>query len=142
VPTARLYLMRLLGRPTALDLAIRALHTLTSRQLRQALTEVMMTLTLPGGVQLRLGEDLKMPFPPALQKLENAELLALLRQVDPTPDSAAGSGARDWASLPDRLHFIVDLFRSYHAEASLFQAPFDPEQTAVLKAGRLPGGVL
>jgi len=66
----------------------------------------------------------------------------LLEQIDPTPDNLHGSGAVDWANLPDRLHFIADLFRCYQESPDLFEPPFTPDQVAVLKAGGLPGGDL
>jgi hypothetical protein len=138
----RLYLMRLLGRPTALDPAIGALLEAAQTLLREAITEVMMTISLPHGKLVRLGEDLRASFPASLRQIHNPELLALLEALDPTPDSSAGSGARDWANLPDRLHFIIDLFRCYQENQDLFEPPFTSEQVEALKAGRLPDGSL
>jgi hypothetical protein len=69
-------------------------------------------------------------------------LKALLVLLDPTPDSQVESGARDWADLPDRLHFIIELFRCYQEIRDLFEPPFTAEQVEALKAGRLPGGRL
>jgi len=66
----------------------------------------------------------------------------LLERTDPTPDSLRETGALDWADLPDRLHFIVDLFRCYQESRDLFEPPFTPEQVSALTAGRLPGGRL
>jgi hypothetical protein len=137
-----LYLMRLLGRPTALDNALRALLVEVATHLRQTITEVMMTLNLPSGVRVRLGDDLPAGFPASLQQIVNPELKALLERLDPTADSTLGSGARDWADLPDRLHFIIDLFRCYQENRDLLEPPFTPEQTQALKAGKLPEGKL
>lgn len=136
------HIRRLLGRPNVLDQAIQGLLEATQTFLRQALTELMMTLNLPCDVQLRLGEDLNVPYPPSLQQITNPELKTLLAKVDPTPDSQAGSGARDWADLPDRLHFIIDLFRSYQEDQDLLEPPFTPKQVEALIAGMLPGGEL
>jgi hypothetical protein len=66
----------------------------------------------------------------------------LLERTDPTPDSLRETGALDWADLPDRLHFIVDLFRCYQERRALLEPPFTDEQVAALTAGRLPGGRL
>ncbi len=139
---AQLGLRRLLGRPNALDRAIETLLAATRAFLHQALTELMMTLNLPGDVQLRLGEDLQVGFPASLQQISNSELKALLEKVDPTPDSPTGSGARDWADLPDRLHFIIDLFRSYQENRDLLELPFTGEQVKTIKSGRIPKGKL
>ena len=137
-----LYIRRLLGRPTALDQAIQALLVFTRSLLRQTITEIMMTISLPSGLQLKLGDDLKVGFPPSLEKITQPELIALIEKLDPTPDSVADSGALDWADLPDRLHFIIDLFRCYQENQELHAPPFTQAQVQALKAGRLPTGEL
>jgi hypothetical protein len=102
----------------------------------------MMTITLPSGVRLRLGQDLGANFPDLLKQITNPELSLLLEKHDPTPDSTIDSGAIDWADLPDRLHFIIDLFRCFQENQDLFTPPFTPEQVEALKAGRRPAGRL
>ena len=139
---AHLYLMRLLGRPTALDLATRLLLAAAREFLRKALTEIMMIITLPSGLQLRLGEDLAVSFPVTLQQIALPELRHLLKRLDPTPDSLADSGATDWADLFERLHYIIDLFRCYQESLELLTMPFTPDQVAALKSGKLPDGRL
>ncbi|MFN2195559.1 MAG: hypothetical protein ACK2UW_05480 [Anaerolineales bacterium] len=139
---AGLYLHRLLGRPSRLDQAIQALLAAVRRELRVLITETMMTITLPGGRVLRLGEDLSGGYPTALQTLTLPELKTLYEAVDPHPDSLADSGALDWADLPDRLNFIAELFRCYQETPELFTPPYTSAQVTELKAGRLPGGVL
>ena len=139
---AYLYLMRLLGHPTRLDLAIRALFAEMRALLRQVITETMMKIALPSGMVLRLGEDLSAGFPEPLQHITNLELSAFLAKHDQTPDSLTNTGALDWADLSERLHFIADLFRCYQDCRSLFEPPFAPEQAEALKAGRLPNGRL
>ncbi len=138
----RLFFVRLLGGPTPFDAAIDALVVVARQQARLIITEHMMTIGLPHGARLRLGNDLRAEFPASLKQLANPDLRALLERVDPTPDSPRESGAVDWADLPERLHFIVDLFRCYHESRDLFEPPFTPDQVAALKAGRLPGGRL
>ena len=59
-----------------------------------------------------------------------------------TTASTHDTGAVDWADLPERLHFIVDMFRCYQEWPDLFVAPFTPEQVVALKAGHLPPGRL
>jgi hypothetical protein len=100
-----------------------------------------MTLALPHEV-VRLGRDLVGPFPERLKRIENVELRALAQRVDPTPDTPIGSGAEDWADLPERMHFIADLFRAYQERPALFSPPFTPEQVSVLKEGGRPAGQL
>lgn len=139
---AHLYVRRLLGRPTALDIVSRVLLAAARSHLRQLVTESMMTITLPSGTRLRLGEDLSVSFPTSLQQLDYLDLTRLIEQHDPTPDSPLDSGAIDWADLPDRLHFIIDLFRCYQETPELLDPPFTPEQVRVLKAGERPAGEL
>jgi hypothetical protein len=109
---------------------------------RQAITETLMTLRLPDDRILYLAEDLRGGFPPDLQQIDLPDLQNLLRQIDPTPDSAGESGARDWGDLADRIHFIADMFRIYEEDGSLLAPPFTPDQVATLKAGRRPAGRL
>jgi len=138
----RLFLLRLFDRPSPFDAALDALVEEARRQARLVITEYMMTITLPKGVCLRLGEDVPAAFPESLKELALADLRALLAQIDRTPDSTGGTGAVDWSNLPDRLHFICDLFRCYHELADLFEPPFTAAQVTALKAGRLPEGRL
>jgi hypothetical protein len=135
-------LRRLLGRPTKFDLAVQAWLAGVQRLMRQALTESMMTIHLPPDLTIRLGDDLTAGFPDILRQLADPDLRSLLSQIDPTPDSLSESGALDWADLPDRLHFIADLFRCYQETRALFDAPYMPRQVAALKAGRIPEGSL
>ena len=62
---------------------------------RVVVTEHLLRLSLPGGERLEAGEDLRAEFPAALAHLVNAELLALLDLVDPTPDSLQETAAAD-----------------------------------------------
>jgi hypothetical protein len=116
-----------------------ALHKIGDRLraiVRAVVTEELMTLELPDGT-LRLGRDLTGAFPSDLSTLTDPELVDFLRAVDPTPDTPRGSGAQDWASLPQRMHFIADLFRLRHANTALFQPPFTPEQLRAIADGRI-----
>ena len=133
---------RLLGRATPFDRAVQALLAATQLQMRRTITETIMSIRIPPDMLVSLGDDLTAGFPDVLRQLVDPDLCALLAQLDPTPDSLAESGALDWANLPDRLHFIIDLFRCYHESRNLFEAPFTPQQVEALKAGRLPDGRL
>ena len=134
--------MRLFNRWTQLDEAIQSLITAARHQVRYLLTEYMMVLEIPHEIRLRLGQDLHAEFPPMLQQVADQELCDFLAQIDPTPDSLLETGAVDWADLPDRIHFIVDLFRCYGESVDLMEPPFTPEQILDLKAGRLPNNPL
>lgn len=135
---AGIWIMRLFNRPTNLDRALTALLETLHHQFRALLTEYMMVLWVPPGIWLRLGTDLPAEFPAQLRELTYPELCALMMQIDPTPNSPLESGAVDWADLPDRIHFIADLFRCYEETPDLLDAPFTPEQVTLFKQGTLP----
>ena len=137
-----LFVKRVAGKTGLLDKAIELLIQRIQYHLRRALTIHLMTLTIPPGNCLHLGRDLSMAYPDDLKQLGNADLLALLQQTDPTPDSLLESGADDWANLAERMHFIGELFRCCHAAKELLDAAFTQEQVEALKQGRLPGGSL
>jgi hypothetical protein len=138
----RLVLTRLLRGSAPLDSAVGTLIAAVRDHAHQLITEHLMTIGLPRGVRLRLGDDLGAEFPPSLNRITNPELQTLLALVDPTPNSARESGAVDWADLPDRIHFIADMFRCYQESPDLLEPPFAPDQVVALKAGHLPGGRL
>ncbi len=138
----RLFLPRLFGRPDPIDAALDDLLAEARRLAHLVVTERMMTLGLPHGVVLRLGDDVPGTFPPSLVQITLPDLQALIARFDPTPDSTRGSGAADWSALSDRLRYIVDLFRCYHEAADLLDPPFMAGQVTALEAGLLPEGRL
>ena len=137
----RAWIARVTGRPMPADVAIDALVKAVRRRLRLVITDLLMTLRLPG-VVLHLGRDVSGEFPEELRVIEYAPLRTLLASIDPTPDSTAESGAVDWANLRERLHYIADLFRCWHGKPELFTAPFTPEQVTAMREGRRPDGSL
>jgi len=112
----------------------------------RTVTRMTMTYALPTRV-MRLGEDVVPPtelvnFPAELLRVENERLRAIIRRYDAGLDTLSGSGALNWASLDDRMSFIVDFFRAYQHYKQLFDPPFTAGQVAVIKTGNLPGGQL
>jgi len=135
---ARTRFWSLAGRPSPLDRALERLVEEVRRPVREAITLHMMRLELPGGLDLRLGQDLAGAFPESLRELRHPELLGLLARVDPTPDSLAGTAVSDWADLGQRVHYIVDLFRSHQETQGLLMPPYAPAQGERIMAGRAP----
>ena len=129
-------------RPIPFDDAIKAPIAAAHRQAHLRITDQLMTSGLPQGVRLHLGDDLSAEFPPALRQIANPDLITLLAQIDPSPDSTSDSGEIEGADLTDRIHFIADMFRCYADSAEIFDPPFTPEQITQLKAGHLPDGQL
>lgn len=128
----------LFNRPTPLDLAIGKFAGEARLHIRRFLSAHLMELGFPKGVRLHLGKDLKANFPTNLATLNNPDLLALLKRIDPTPGSLAETGAVDWANLYDRLHFIADLFRCYQETPDLLSPPFDKDLVRSIKEGLAP----
>jgi hypothetical protein len=126
--------------------AFTPLATRLERIWRELATRTLMRLELPD-MTLRLGEDIpaltsERDFPPLLSRLEHPELVALMAQLDRTPDDTAGSAARDWGSLSDRMNLIVDLFRTRQQDRLLYDQPFTFLQVDAFQAGRVPHGRL
>ena len=113
---------------------------------RELLTRELMTLELPS-VSLCLGEDLppwsvRREFPDDLRRVGHPRLVALLAELDLTPDTVVGSGARDWASLRDRMNFVVDFFRTRQQDHLLYERPFTRMQAVAIAEDRIPHGAL
>ncbi len=129
------------GRSSDTKQALDEVDRQVKRIAREAVTETLVTLSLPGQT-LSLGRDVPGSFPAGLRTIDNRELAALLGRIDPTPDTTRGSGARDWSNLRQRIHFIADLFRVYQERPALLSEPFTAAQVAVIKAGGRPAGRL
>lgn len=139
--------LRVRGLPEwSLRQAFAPLATRLERIWRELATRALMRIELPD-LTLRLGEDIpaltsERDFPPALVRLEHPELVALMAQLDRTPDDTAGSAARDWGSLADRMNLIVDLFRTRQQDRLLYDQPFTFLQVDAFHEGRVPHGRL
>lgn len=119
---------------------------------RELSTRKLTTLPTPRET-LRLGRDLPAPpgaplFPSLLERLDDGELVDTLERYGaydpsaPVRRFAAGSGARDWALLDERMRFILTYFRSRQTDESQFSPPFTTSQLEDLEAGRVPVGEL
>ena len=123
---------------------------------RRVVTVALMTITLPPDRVLWLGRALPGRFPEVLATLTSAELLALLKSVGAGADNDTASGAAgpgitpgatepagtDWSNLQQRMRYIADLFRAYHVDDALLDAPFTAPQVADIWLGRRPSGPL
>jgi hypothetical protein len=108
---------------------------------RRVITESLMVLRLPH-TTLALGRHLDVPCPEALLRLNDPELLELLREYEPHTGQCTNCGADDWADLRQRMHYILNLFRAFHANEGLFDPPFRPDQSDLIVRGKLPQGRL
>jgi hypothetical protein len=119
---------------------------------QEAVTRVLMTLSIPLDSHARSGQaavlttlalgcDLDAPVPQRLQAA-HPFLDALVKRYDPCAAGSTACAAKDWCDLPQRMHYIVHLFRAYADSAALFSAPFTPEQVTSFRAGIIPTGNL
>ena len=115
------------GRRTRVKTVLDELDRHAKQVAHEAVTELLMTLSLPGET-LSLGSDVPGTFPPELKTIDNADLRALLARIDRTPDTTRGSGARSWSSLTDRINYIADLFRVHQNDPKLFGDPFTAQE--------------
>lgn len=136
------FILRVLGRLADFDRAVEVYVAGAQRQAQFLVTKALMTIDLASTARLRLGDDLSAAFPPILLHLSNPDLLALLAQIDPTPDSTRESGTEFWGDFPDRIHFIADMFRCYALTDELLGPPFSEDQIAAFRQGRIPAGRL
>ena len=109
-------------------------------------THYLMTLVLPDGI-IHLGKDLRCPqgsplFPEHLSEPHDEELTALLKKYEAHLNTQVQSHARNWAVLEDRMHFILNLFRSRQQHRPLHESPFNPDQEDKIRQNTLPTGQL
>jgi hypothetical protein len=112
-----------------------------SRLAREVITESFLVMSLPGRV-LALGRHLADAYPDELREPTDADLTELLARFEPVPPGRDDCGARDWSDLPQRMHYIVHLFRAFHFHEELAREPFTPEQVAAFSRGDVPDGEL
>jgi hypothetical protein len=129
------------GRRTRVKALLDELDRHVKRIAHEAVTELLVTLSLPGEV-LDLGRDVPGAFPAELKTIDDPDLRALLGRLDRTPDTTRGSGADRWSSLTDRINYIADFFRVYQGDPKLLGDPFTAEQATVIRSGGRPAGRL
>lgn len=122
--------------------AIKTLGRTVKETWDEVLTRYAMNLSLPAGTEISLHGDVPKratEFPNDLVLLDNEDLVDLLSSYDHRLDTLINSGANNWAALPDRMGFIVDLFRSRQQDLTLFGEPFTDEQRGSLAKALVPG---
>jgi hypothetical protein len=108
----------------------------------RVVTETMMMMTLPPSLNLDLHRNVDFPFPESLHTLQEASLIELLARFEPAGGAHDDCGARDWSELPQRVHYIIHLFRAFQERVELFTPPFSEDQVRTLMSGKVPRGSL
>ncbi len=109
-------------------------------------THYLMTLIMPDGV-LHLGRDLPQPqgqplFPDHLLNPQDPKLNSILLQYEALSNTYLHSQARNWARFEDRMHYILNLFRSRQQHTPLYDSPFDEMQKDYIRQNMIPEGKL
>ena len=108
---------------------------------RAIITDCMMTLRVPASHVLRLGRTIEVPFPESLRRLDD-EVSTVVARFRCDAHGTHDCGARDWAVLDERMHYIAHLFRAFHEDPALATPPFSDAQRAAIAAGSIPDGEL
>ncbi|HET6964955.1 MAG TPA: hypothetical protein VFH58_09300 [Acidimicrobiales bacterium] len=128
-----------------LDRLVDDLAGVLDRAWQAGLTATMLRL-VTADETLDLCRDLPMlggvMWPPGLAALEPGEAATVLAVWDRTRGDGRPTAVEDWAELPERMNYIVNLFRSRQRHAALFDPPFSDGQLEDLRAGRRPSGPL
>ncbi len=113
------------------------------RLARQTITEHMMTLRLSEDQAALCGPGSagQLPARPSSRSTIPTCKPYCSRSIPP-PTAYAAQARTIGANLPDRLHFIADMFRAYEEDGGLLGPPFTLEQVMKLKAGQRPAGRL
>jgi hypothetical protein len=117
---------------------------------KRVATRFLMQLALPGGKSLPLGEKIPKSaaapdfLPPDVRDISSPwELVALLATYDKAHGTGdEGTAATDWCVLPDRMNFIVNLFRSRQQDKTLLGQPFSDAQRSFIERGEVPPATL
>jgi hypothetical protein len=102
-----------------------------------------------GPLRLAVGDDVPrldgLDYPEPLRDLTDPGLVEFLHGtggLDPGAVGLAGTAARDWTRLGERMRYVVNLFRALHLHPDVFTAPYTPAQFEQIRAGQIPPGPL
>jgi hypothetical protein len=100
-----------------------------------------------GPLRLAVGDDAPrldgLDYPVPLRKFTDPRLVEFLRGprgMDPGGAGLAGTAARDWTRLGERMRFVVNLFRALHPDA--FTARNTDAHFEQVLTGQVPAGPL
>ncbi len=76
------------------------------------------------------------------EPLAGADAGAAVANWDRTYGRGHPCGVGDWASIGERMNYIVNLFRSRQQHPALCRPPFSAAQVAAIETGQIPSGPL
>jgi hypothetical protein len=74
----------------------------------------------------------------ATQRLMTYEVGDHVLTVGEDVPGGAGTAARNWADIRDRMRYVYALFDRFHEDPEVAAAPFPPEEMATIASGRRP----
>jgi hypothetical protein len=99
-----------------------------------------------GPLRLAVGDDVPsldgLEYPDDLQELRDPELTDFLHGLTRGEVGLAGTATRDWTRLPERMRYIVNLFRALHLHPDVVTSPYSARQFECIQAGQIPAGQL
>jgi hypothetical protein len=102
-----------------------------------------------GPLRLAVGDDVPgldgLDYPESLQTLTDPELTEFLfgrAGLDHGGGTLAGTGVGDWTELPQRMKYIVTLFRALHLHPDVCTTPYTAKQFEQIAADQIPAGQL
>jgi flagella basal body P-ring formation protein FlgA len=119
----------------------RAMKAAAKKVMRRLMTEFLMELHLPNET-LDLGDDVPplngQSFSADLKNISNPQVRQIVKAWDANPNSLRGSAGEDWTDLPDRMNYIVDMFRSRQKDQSLYNKPKHVQRKAAASSPARP----
>lgn len=111
--------------------------------IRRCVTQRLLQFDI-GALRLAVAQDVPVPAVLADAALYTTPALNLLRSVGgEVVDGAAsfaGTAARDWTRIKERMRYVFALFHAFHTEPQVCLAPYTADQLAAIEAGRYPTG--
>lgn len=113
--------------------------------IRRCVTQRLLQFDI-GPRRLAVAQDVPQPTPLLPLSAEQAPAIGVLSTIGgplvaaETPQP--GTAAHDWTRIQERMRYVFTLFRAFHAEPQVFDAPYAAPQLAAIAAGRLPAGAL
>ncbi len=102
-----------------------------------------------GPLRLAVGDDVPAldgcEYPEHLQTLTDPELVEFLfgpEGLDCAGNTLARTRAHDWTQLPQRMKYVVNLFRALHLHPDVLTSPYTARQLEQIQSGQVPAGPL
>lgn len=112
--------------------------------IRRCVTQRLLQFDI-GPLRLAVAQDVPVPATlaaatPAAQDSALGLLRAVSGNVIDGAAAFAGTAARDWTQLKERMRYVFALFHAFHTEPQVCLAPYTPDQLAAIEAGEYPAG--